>query len=119
MGKGQTPQERGEIFFKVWLDHRETVKILNTVDVDCLLINSFTTYLEKYKNNYLINLDFIGIDDDKMPYFINYIAYSFVGILKQWFKDGMKYPPEVMSETMNHFTKLRALTLEELISLSE
>ena len=89
-------------FFEIWQDHAEVVEILNTVDIDCLLIDrlkeSFSKFLFDFSDQ-----QGVPISPELTQYFISFNAYSFLGILRQWFRDGMKYPPEVMGKFLNHF----------------
>ena len=89
-------------FFQIWKDHLEVVEILKTVDIDCLLISRLKDNFERflYESTDRKSLDISPALGD---YIISFNAYAFVGILRQWFRDEMKYPPEVMGEFLNHF----------------
>ena len=92
----------GVKFFEIWRDHSEVVEILNSVDIDCLLIARMKDSFERnlYDFTFQKGLD---LNPALGAYLVNFNAYAFVGILRQWLKDDMKYPPEVMGEFLNHF----------------
>lgn len=89
-------------FFGIWRDHTEVVKILMSVDFDCLLIDRLKTHFTNYYYEYG-NQEITGVGIEMARYLINFNAYSFAGILRQWFKDDMKYSPEVMGQFLDHF----------------
>lgn len=87
---------------EIWLDHAEFVKILTTLDIDTLLINRlkhhFTNYYYEYGSQ-----EITGMGVEMVQYLIHFKAYSYAEILMQWFKDDMKYSPEVLGQFLNHF----------------
>lgn len=89
-------------FFEIWRDHAEVVKILNTVDIDCLLIDRLKENFEQFFSGF-INQKGIDISPKLIEYFISFNAYAFLGVLRQWFRDEMKFSPEVMGDFLDHF----------------
>lgn len=87
----------GTTFFQLWQDNEDIARILNTVDIDCLLINRFKVLFEKLFT-YKVGLDQIEINPNLIWYLINYNAYALVGIFKQWIDDNMRYLPEVVGQ---------------------
>jgi AcrR family transcriptional regulator len=89
-------------FFEVWRAHAEVVEIFKSVDIDCLLINRLKAHFTEY---YLErgNQEITGMGMDMAHYLINFNAYSFAAILRQWFQDVMKYSPEIMGQFLDHF----------------
>jgi len=98
----EADREIGIGYFRKWRDHAEVVEILNTVDIDHLLIDRMKDRFRRFLFNYTEKKGF-DLNPALADYFISFNAYAFVGILRQWFEDGMKYPPEVMGEFLNHF----------------
>jgi AcrR family transcriptional regulator len=90
-------------FFKIWKNHPDVIKILNSVDFDCLLVERLKAYWQKHADEVLIKLD-----PNRSPHMTRYLnsflAYSFVGILKQWLAEGMQPPPEVLGQVLYHLT---------------
>ncbi len=84
------------IFFQVWRDNIEIVKILNKIDIDLLLIERLKTYFFEYYYD-RVKLEIPGVDLELAKYIINFNAYTLLGILKPWLRDEMRYPPEVMA----------------------
>jgi AcrR family transcriptional regulator len=95
-------REIGIGYFRKWREHVEVVNILNTVDIDRLLIDRMRDRFRRFLYNYVEKRGF-DLNPILAEYFISFNAYAFVGILRQWFRDGMKYPPEVMGDFLNHF----------------
>ena len=98
----EADRQVGIRFFEIWKDHVDVVELLNTVDTDGLLISrlkkKFADFLDEFAS-----VAEIEISPALGNYFISLNAYAFIGILRQWFDDGMSYPPEVMGEFLNHF----------------
>lgn len=92
----------GSHFFETWKDHADVVKILLRVDIDSLLIerlkenfeNFFVEYLDKYE---------VETTPAMIEHLIIINTYVTVGLLLNWFKNGMHYSPEVMGDLLNHF----------------
>lgn len=89
-------------FFQIWQENTEIVKILDSVDIDRLLIKrmkeSFTNYFDQHSGARALT-----IEPALLQYLISFNAYAAIGILNQWLEDGMQYPPEVMGEFLHHF----------------
>lgn len=92
----------GVKFFQTWKEHAEAVEILNTLDIDALLVDRLRVYFTNYYYRYG-SQEITGMGVEMAKYLINFNAYSFAGILTQWFKDDMKYSPELMGQFLNHF----------------
>lgn len=88
--------------FEIWEDHVDVVELLNTVDIDFLLINRLKIKFAEFLDMFSSGAE-IEIGPALGNYFINLNAYAFMGILRQWFNDDMAYSPEVMGEFLNHF----------------
>lgn len=94
----------GQRFFEIWKKNADIVKILNTVDVDCLLINRLKTHFTEYFNEYFPPKEISGASEELMMFLIILLAYSYAGVLRQWLLTDMRYSPEVMGQFLNHFT---------------
>jgi hypothetical protein len=92
----------GLTFFRVWQDHLEIVKKLNTLDINFLIINRLRGYFEQYYLAYA-NREITGTCPELAKYLTSLNTYTFVGILIQWLKDDMRYPPELMGQFLTHF----------------
>jgi AcrR family transcriptional regulator len=89
-------------FFQVWRDNVEIVKILNTVDIECLLVDRLREhYTEIYHR--LVKTEIPGLSKDLADYIINFHVHAYVGILRQWFNNGMKHSPEKMGQLVSQF----------------
>jgi AcrR family transcriptional regulator len=90
-------------FFKIWQSHPDVIKILNSVDFDCLLVERMKAYWQKHAEEVLIRMD-----PNRSPHMTRYLnsflAYSFVGILKQWLAEGMQPPPEILGQLLYQLT---------------
>ena len=96
-------QRIGERFFQIWLDNADVVKLLNSVDIDDLLVDRLQTHFSHYLHRY-IDGEQINVSPRLSPYLTYHNAYAFAGILRQWLKDDMKYSPKIMGEFLNHFS---------------
>jgi AcrR family transcriptional regulator len=90
-------------FFQVWKDNHEIVKILNKIDIDNVLIERLKTYFTRFFYE-RVSKEIPSVDLELAKYFINFNAYTLVGILKPWLKDEMRYPPEVMAGLLIELT---------------
>lgn len=90
-------------FFKVWLENAEVIKILNSIDIDCLLVNKFKKYWREIYSR-LITPNFPDREPALGEYVNDYLAYSFVGILRRWISDDMKYSPEIVGRLLYQLT---------------
>ena len=90
-------------FFRVWEENKDLIRLLTTMDFDCLLIARLREYFEKlyYQN---VQAALPKIKGAYSSFTINYLAYSFAGFLKEWIRQDMKPSPEVMGELLYHFT---------------
>lgn len=104
----------GPKFFQIWLDNPDIVKILNTVDIDRLLIERVILFYTKFYYDCTIQTT-MGASEGLARYVSTYNAYVLVGVLRQWLKEGMKYPPELMGQFINHFAgiKLKKAAIEK------
>lgn len=95
-------QRIGVKFFQIWQENAEFVKALDSVDIDHLLIKRMKENFADYFNQHSrIRASTVG--PALLQYLICFNAYASIGILNQWLEDGMRYPPEVMGEFLNHF----------------
>ena len=90
-------------FFEIWQNNPDVIKTLNSVDFDCLLVNRLKAYWQKHADEVLDKLQ-----PNRSPlmtrYLNSFLAYSFVGILKQWLAEGMQPPPEVLGQVLYQLT---------------
>lgn len=90
-------------FFEVWLENEKVIGLLHSIDIDCLLIKKFQIYWKKYYSE-KITPNFPNREPALGEYVIDYLAYSFTGILRRWISDDMKYPPEVVGRLLYQLT---------------
>jgi AcrR family transcriptional regulator len=105
-------------FFQVWKDNYEIVKILNKIDIDFVLIERLKIYFTRFFYE-RVSKEIPSVDIKLAKYFINFNAYTLVGILKPWLKDEMRYPPEVMAGLLTELTSSsqRKLAVEKFKSV--
>jgi AcrR family transcriptional regulator len=84
------------LFFQAWRDNPEVVEILTNIEMDIVLVERLKTFFIKFYYE-RISKEIPKVDLELAKYIINFNAYTLLGILKPWFQDGMKYPPEVMA----------------------
>ena len=90
-------------FFKIWRENAETIKLLNVIDIDCLLIKKFKKYWQDHDANYL-SAQLPNRNPALVKYITEYLAYSFVGLLRCWFADDMKHSPEILGNLLYELT---------------
>jgi AcrR family transcriptional regulator len=92
-------------FFRVWEKHKDLIPLLHSVDFDCLLVERMTAYWRHVLNK-------IEITNDTpiySGYIINYLAYTFVGFLKEWIENDLHPSSEIMGELLYQLTGPPAL----------
>ena len=90
-------------FFGIWRENAETIKLLNAIDIDCLLIKKFRKYWEDHDAKHF-SPKFPHRNPALTRYENEYLTYSFVGILRHWLSEGMKQSPEVMGGLLYQLT---------------
>ena len=90
-------------FFQAWKDNSDIVTILNKIDFDVLLIERLKTYFTKFYYE-RVTKDIPSVDEELAKYVINFNAYTLLGILKPWFQDGMRHPPEALAGLLIQLT---------------
>ena len=90
-------------FFEIWQENAATIKLLKAIDIDCLLTQKFKEHWRKHNSMHILPQF-----PDRAPalgeYINNYLAYSYVGILRRWISDDMKYSPEVLGQMLYQLT---------------
>jgi hypothetical protein len=86
-------------FFYVWKDNVEIVRILRNLDIDYLLIKRLKAFFTNFYYEQVTS-EIPGADIALAKYMISFNAYTLLGILKPWFQDEMRHPPEVMAELL-------------------
>jgi len=94
----------GQRFFEVWGEHSDVVKMLNTVDIDHLLISRLTTRFARYFDEQFNPREISEASNALINFIVTLLAYSYAGVLRQWLLYDMRYSPEVMGRFLNHFT---------------
>ena len=92
----------GVQFFQVWLEHRDLISVLKLVDLERLLIDRLREFFRDYYYTYASE-NRTGMCEKMAQYVINLNAYSWASLLKQWFKDDMDTPPELLGKFLYHF----------------
>lgn len=101
-GDPESEKRIGIAFFKLWQQHTEVLQLLHSIDLDCLLLDRFKSYFKKYYNKQEME-NTAGLEPALANYIINLNAYVFVGLLRRWEEDHMKYSPEVIGQLLFHF----------------
>jgi AcrR family transcriptional regulator len=105
-GDLESENKFGYKFFQIWEDQEEIIKTLSPMVIDCLLIDRLKIHFMKYyyeSNDPQIS----GANLDMADYVSTLNAYAFVGVLRKWINDGMKYPPEFMGQFILHFLGIK------------
>ena len=92
--------------FEIWQEHPELAAIIDLIDMDSLLINRLR---KNYENHMASNSeqDRELIQSTVGQYIMSYKAYAMVGVLRQWFKNGMRHTPEEMAEFLDFYGNAR------------
>lgn len=90
-------------FFQVWKENPDIVKILIKTDMDIHLIERLKAYFTQYYYK-RVSKEIPSADIELAKYIIHFNAYTLLGILKPWFQDEMRYPPEVMAGFLMELT---------------
>ncbi len=95
----------GVKFFELWQQHADVLVVLENTNIDRMLIDRFKLFFGEYYVHKVAQ--YPGNTPDMTHNFANYIvsynAHAFVGILRQWIADDMRYPPEVMGKLLMHY----------------
>lgn len=94
----------GQRYFEVWREHADLVSLLNSVDIDRLLINRLREHFTEYFAERLVPVELPGVTEELTNFIIALLTYSYAGVLRQWLLTDMRYSPEVMGRFLNHFT---------------
>jgi AcrR family transcriptional regulator len=103
----------GQRFFEVWGDHSDVVRMLNTVDIDHLLISRLTAHFSKYFDEQFNPQEISEASGALISFIVTLLAYSYAGVLRQWLLYDRRYSPEVMGRFLNHFTGKETSTVIE------
>ena len=79
-------------FFQAWKDNAEVIGLLESVDLDMVIIQRLKTLFRRYYYE-KITIDLPGVSLNFANYVISYNAYTLAGLLKPWFDSGMKDSP--------------------------
>ena len=90
-------------FFEIWQKNPDVIKTLNSVDFDCRLVERLKAYWQKHADEVLNKFD-PNRSPQMTRYLNSFLAYSYVGILKQWLFEGMQPPPEVVGQLLYFLT---------------
>lgn len=90
-------------FFQVWRDNPEIVWILNNIDIDLQLIERLKNYFTKFYYE-RVTREIPSAEIELAKYMIHFNAYTLIGLMKPWIKDGMRYSPEIMAGLLMHLT---------------
>ena len=91
----------GYRFFEIWKENADVAKILNAVDIDCLLITRLKAHFLDWYEKFYAPREISGANYELAKYIISFHTYSFVGILRQWLQDDMSFSPEIMGQFLN------------------
>ncbi len=95
-------QEIATRFFLIWRENRELVKVLDTMDMDGLLIGRLIPYYTEIYYTF-VKPEIPDLSEVLANYIISQQAYAVIGILRQWFKDEMSIAPEIMGQFVSQF----------------
>ena len=93
--------------FEVWQEHPELAAIIDLIDMDSLLINRLRKKHEKHMASNS-EQDRELVQSTVGQYIMSYKAYAMVGVLRQWFKNGMRHTPEEMADFLDFYGSARS-----------
>ncbi len=92
-------------FFRVWEKHKDIIPLLHSVDFDCLLVERMKVYWKHVSKKLAITTD----TPVYSGYIINFLAYTFVGFLKEWVENDLHPSSDIMGELLYQLTGPPAL----------
>jgi len=92
-------------FFRVWEKHKDLIPLLHSVDFDCLLVERMISYWK----DVLKKIGITSATPIYSGYITNYLAYAFVGFLKEWIENDLHPSSDVMGELLYQLTGPPAL----------
>jgi AcrR family transcriptional regulator len=99
----ETDLEINVKFFEIWKENAEIINLLKAIDIDCLLTKKLKEYWRKHNQKQIVP-HFPEREHALGEYLHNYLAYSFVGILRNWVSEDMKHPSDVMGRLLYQLT---------------
>lgn len=89
-------------FFRIWKEHAELFTLFNQRDIDQLVIERLKMVFQRYYEEGSFE-NYSDLNPALANYISSFNAYSFLGMLRQWVEDDMRYPPEVIGQLLFHF----------------
>jgi AcrR family transcriptional regulator len=86
-------------FFRIWQKNRHLIPLLNSVDFDCLMVSRIKAFWDQH-NKTVIHEKRPEVSNRFTRYISNFLAYSFVGFLKEWIHQDLQPSPVVMGELL-------------------
>jgi AcrR family transcriptional regulator len=103
------PERQKEVairFFEVWEKHSDIIDLLCLENFDQLLINRLVVQFQDFYDRALVP-GTSAATDQFAKYIIRFNAYAFVGFLRQWIEDDMKYSAELVGELADYFAGIQ------------
>jgi AcrR family transcriptional regulator len=104
------PDEDLEInknFFRIWEKNKDLIPLLESVDLDCLLVERIRSFWDKHYEKKIKKT--LARSDSYTGYANSFLAYTYVGLLKEWIRQDMQVSPDLMGELLYHFTGPKVL----------
>lgn len=99
------PKEDLEInknFFRIWEKNKDLIPLLESVDLDCLLVRRIRSFWDKHYEKKIKKT--LPMSGSYTGYSNNFLAYTYVGLLKEWIRQDMQPSPDVMGELLYYFS---------------
>lgn len=90
-------------FFKIWRKNKHLINLLSAMDFDCLMIAGFKKYIKESQASYIEKTN-SNFSPTLSAYTRSFLAYAYVGFLREWINQGMHPSAERMGELLYHFT---------------
>lgn len=105
-------------FFQAWKDNADVLMILNTVDIDLLIIQRLTAFFTDFYHERVIK-EMPSLNITLARYVISFNSYSLLGILKPWFDSGLKHDPDHLAGFLVQLTgaKQRRKAVEQFADI--
>jgi AcrR family transcriptional regulator len=94
-------------FFRVWEKNKDLIPLLESVDLDCLLVERIRSFWDKHYEEKIKKT--LARSDSYTDYANSFLAYTYVGLLKEWIHQDMRVSPDLMGELLYHFTGPKVL----------
>ena len=90
-------------FFRIWEKEKHLIKLLNSLDFECLLVGRIRKFWDEHYENRIKDF-YSEIDPAYINYLNGFLSYTYVGFLKEWIQHDMQPSADIMGELLYHFS---------------